>query len=67
MAPLHVAAREGQVAALELLLSRGADIEMLDGHGWTALQVAGWLAGRLAGGLDGGPLFSARLARLLRG
>ncbi|PSC74228.1 hypothetical protein C2E20_2537 [Micractinium conductrix] len=40
VAPLHLAARESQVPALELLLSRGADTETLDGHGWTALQVA---------------------------
>lgn len=40
MAPLHVAAREGQINALQLLLDRGADLEMKDGHGWTALMVA---------------------------
>ncbi|KAI3424078.1 hypothetical protein D9Q98_009441 [Chlorella vulgaris] len=40
VAPLHVAAREGQMDALQLLLDRGADLEMKDGHGWTALMVA---------------------------
>jgi hypothetical protein len=39
VAPLHVAAREGQAALLELLLARGADPNAQDGHGWTALQV----------------------------
>ena len=43
--PLHVAAREGQVAALELLLAKGADKDAKDGHGWTALQVGRPLPG----------------------
>ena len=40
VAPLHVAAREGQLPALELLVSKGAILEMKDGHGWTALQAS---------------------------
>ena len=40
VAPLHVAAREGQLPALELLVSKGANLEMKDGHGWTALQAS---------------------------
>ncbi|CAL5224710.1 g7441 [Coccomyxa viridis] len=39
-APLHCAARLGKVLQLELLLEAGAPVDCLDGHGWTALQVA---------------------------
>ncbi|KAL4459150.1 hypothetical protein ABPG75_014015 [Micractinium tetrahymenae] len=40
VAPLHLAAREGRAELVELLLSKGAAVDSLDGHGWTALQVA---------------------------
>lgn len=39
-APLHAAAHAGQVAALQLLLASGADINASDGHGATALDVS---------------------------
>ena len=39
-APLHAAAHAGQVAALQLLLAAGADINASDGHGATALDVS---------------------------
>lgn len=39
-APLHAAAHAGQVAALDLLLAAGADINSTDGHGATALEIS---------------------------
>lgn len=39
-APLHAAAHAGQVAALQLLLAAGANINGTDGHGATALEVS---------------------------
>jgi ankyrin repeat protein len=37
---LHIAALNGQLAAVELLLKKGADIEATDLDGWTALHFA---------------------------
>ena len=41
VAPLHVAAKTGQLHALHLLLELGAGVEWQDGAGLTALQVRG--------------------------
>ena len=40
VAPLHLAADQGQLEVLSALISAGADLQALDGHGQTALQVA---------------------------
>ena len=34
-APLHAAARTGQVEAIQVLLDYGADVDMKDSHAWT--------------------------------
>jgi ankyrin repeat protein len=39
-APLHVAAANSSMNMLQLLLDRGASLEVRDKHGWTALQQA---------------------------
>jgi ankyrin repeat protein len=37
---LHYAARDGDLAAVEKLVSRGADVNLQDTHGWTPLHFA---------------------------
>ncbi|KIX01570.1 uncharacterized protein Z518_09296 [Rhinocladiella mackenziei CBS 650.93] len=38
--PLHVALQEGQKEIVELLMARGASIEMMGYHGWRPLHIA---------------------------
>ena len=38
--PLSVASALGQAAVVQLLLERGADVNVVSGHGWTPLMVA---------------------------
>jgi uncharacterized protein len=37
---LHYAARDGDLAAVEKLVARGADVNLQDRHGWTPLHFA---------------------------
>lgn len=38
--PLHIAAKLGYVAIVELLWSKGCNLESVDVNGWTALHYA---------------------------
>lgn len=40
--PVHVAAMEGHVRVIELLVSKGGDPEAVDSGGWTPLHFAAW-------------------------
>ena len=41
--PLHVAAEENQTAVAELLLERGAELEAVQGNGYTPLTAATYM------------------------
>jgi ankyrin len=40
--PIHFAAKQGNLKAIEMLVEHGADIEREDRNGWTALTLAGF-------------------------